>query len=407
MATLLRSSRLPAMSSLSSRPFSSSALLLKPTPSSSASPSSPDKPRRVLTFSKKSGTSHFKTFLPVTPSLRQLRQPISEHLHKGGPLRALTEAKRSSGGRNCTGRITVRARGGGHKRRIRLVDFKREEGGEHDVERIEYDPGRSAHIALIKSRETGGLSYILAPVGLREGNVVQSFRKGVPATFALASDNQEVTATVDPASPQSVLPPSLPGASLSLEGEAPPTSTTFTTNEGIDLSLLRSIAVQPGNVLPLRLIPVGTLIHAICLSPTGPAILARSAGTSARLISAQSPSGKHAQVRLGSGEVRLVGLECSATVGTVSNPDHQHRNLGKAGRMRWLGFRPQARGVAMNATDHPHGGGRGKSKGNRHPVDVWGNGTKGTRTRAPNSKNGNKMVVKERPRGTEKNQKGR
>lgn len=403
MASILRSSRLPATLAQSARPFSSSALLLKPTPASTSAAAG-DKPRRVLTFSKKSGTSHFKTFLPVTPSLRQLRQPISEHLHKGGPLRALTEAKRSTGGRNSTGRITVRARGGGHKRRIRLVDFKREEGGEHDVVRIEYDPGRSAHIALIKSRVSGGLSYILAPLGLREGNVVQSFRNGVPASFALANENDEVSATVDPASPQSVLPPSLPGASLET---STPATTTFNTNDGIDLSLLRSIAVQPGNVLPLRLIPVGTLIHAICLSPTGPAVLARSAGTSARLISAQSPGGKHAQVRLGSGEVRLVGLECSATVGTVSNPDHQHRNLGKAGRMRWLGFRPQSRGVAMNATDHPHGGGRGKSKGNRHPVDVWGNGTKGTRTRAPNSKNGNKMVVKERPRGTEKNQKGR
>jgi len=287
-----------------------------------------------------------------------------------------------------------------------LVDFKRAEEGEHDVVRIEYDPGRSAHIALIKSRESGGLSYILAPLGLREGNVVQSFRSGVPSTFALATDNPEASATIDPASPQSVLPPSLPGASLETSA-GPSTSSSFTTNDGIDLSLLRSLAVQPGNVLPLRLIPVGTLIHAICLSPTGGAVLARSAGTSARLISAQSPGGKHAQVRLGSGEVRLVGLECCATVGTVSNPDHQHRNLGKAGRMRWLGFRPQSRGVAMNATDHPHGGGRGKSKGNRHPVDVWGNGTKGTRTRAPNSKNGNKMVVKERPRGTEKNQKGR
>ena len=405
MAALIRSSRLPATLAQAARPFSSSALALKPT-APGATSSAPEKARRVLTFSKKSGTSHFKTFLPVTPSLRQLRQPISEHLHKGGPLRALTEAKRSSGGRNSTGRITVRARGGGHKRRVRLVDFKRAEEGEHDVVRIEYDPGRSAHIALIKSRESGGLSYILAPLGLREGNVVQSFRSGVPSTFALATDNPEASATIDPASPQSVLPPSLPGASLETSA-GPSTSSSFTTNDGIDLSLLRSLAVQPGNVLPLRLIPVGTLIHAICLSPTGGAVLARSAGTSARLISAQSPGGKHAQVRLGSGEVRLVGLECCATVGTVSNPDHQHRNLGKAGRMRWLGFRPQSRGVAMNATDHPHGGGRGKSKGNRHPVDVWGNGTKGTRTRAPNSKNGNKMVVKERPRGTEKNQKGR
>lgn len=278
--------------------------------------------------------------------------------------------------------------------------------------RIEYDPGRSAHIALIKHKQTGDLSYILAPETLREGDTVQSFRAGIPDSFTV--DSATTGSSTDPASPQSVLPPasspSLPGlgsssSAAAAANEAPtPSSTTAgrTALAQIDLGTLRSVAIRPGNCLPLRLIPVGTLIHAITLSPEGPAIMARSAGHAARIISASSPTGKHAQVRLSSGEVRLIGLECVASIGTVSNPDHQHRNLGKAGRMRWLGFRPQSRGVAMNATDHPHGGGRGKSKSGKHPVSFSNVGAKGTRTRPPKSKNGNKFVVKERPRGTDK-----
>lgn len=360
MASLTRALRLNPSLFLpcSARLFSSSSALSKP--SSSAVPLNADgsKPRRVLTFSKKSGQSNFKTFLPVTPSLRQLRQPISEHLHKGDPHRPLTIAKRSTGGRNDQGRITTRARGGGHKRRIRLVDFNRHETGEQEVQRIEYDPGRSAHIALIKHRETGNLSYILAPKELRQGDTVQSFRAGIPESFTVDSITSPThTSSADPSAPQTVLPPtpSLPGVRTTPlpETAAPqPAATRRSTTPAlaqIDLGVLRSIAIRPGNCLPLRLIPVGTLIYGITLSPSGPAILARSAGSSARIISASSPSGKHAQVKLGSGEVRLVGLECVASIGTVSNPDHQHRNLGKAGRMRWLGFRPQSRGVAMNA----------------------------------------------------------
>lgn len=323
---------------------------------------------------------------------------MSEHLWKGEPHRPLTIAKRSSGGRNNTGRITVRARGGGHRRRIRLVDFYRKEGGEQIVERIEYDPGRSAHIALLKHTETGFLSYILAPSTLRAGDVVQSFRSGIPASFTIDPAMNGGQATADPAAPQTVLPPtpSLPGMRASAPTPSPARPIKSSALDNIDLGTLRSVAVKPGNCLPLRLIPVGTVVHAITLSPEGPAILARSAGASARIISSTSSTGKHAQIRLSSGEVRLVGLDCIATIGEVSNPDHQHRNLGKAGRMRWLGFRPQSRGVAMNATDHPHGGGRGKSKGNNHPRDKWGNGAKGQRTRPPHSKNGNKMVVKSR-----------
>lgn len=340
---------------LSLRSFSTSVALCKKDKAIDT------RPARVLTFKTQSGLSSFKTFLPVTPSLRQLRQPIVEHLHKGDPLRALTIGKRSSGGRNNTGRITVRARGGGHKRRLRLVDFVRKEEGEQDVQRIEYDPGRSAHIALIRHRETGGLSYILAPKELRMGDVVQSFRSGIPASFTTTPDEPTAYAApadpTNPASPQSVLPPPasvLPG---SVPVEVVPTSQNVSVKTiqrpQIDQGVLRSVAIRPGNCLPLRLIPVGTIIHGITLSPTGPAILARSAGASARIIGASTANDKFAQVKLNSGEVRLVGLECLASIGIVSNADHQHENLGKAGRMRWLGFRPLSRGMAQNACVPP------------------------------------------------------
>lgn len=362
MSHLTRAARLVVRpsSSSSARPFSTSLASLKPPTSATRTDPETGKTKRILTFSKKSGLSNFKTYLPVTPSLRQLRQPISEHLHKGGPYRDLTEAKRGTGGRNEHGRITTRARGGGHKRRIRLVDFTRRETGEQHVVRIEYDPGRSAHIALLKHQQSGAMSYILAPTTLREGDLVQSFRSGVPETFHLKSTVTESSTTSeydslsDPSTPQSVLPP-LPGSSSSARDPedllSPPTPASLAPQ--IDLAALRQAALKPGNCLPLRLIPVGTLIHAISLTPVGPAVLARSAGSSARIISASSPSGKHAQVRMSSGEVRYIGLDCVASVGVVSNQDHQHRNLGKAGRMRWLGFRPQSRGVAMNAYGCP------------------------------------------------------
>ena len=194
------------------------------------------------------------------------------------------------------------------------------------------------------------------------GDTVQSFRAGIPESFTVDSVSSPTTSSAsdvaDPSTPQTVLPPtpSLPGVRTALlpsdssaESTSPSKRSTSPALAQIDLGVLRSIAIRPGNCLPLRLIPVGTQIYGITLSPSGPAVLARSAGSSARIISASSPGGKHAQVRLGSGEVRLVGLECVASIGTVSNPDHQHQNLGKAGRMRWLGFRPQSRGVAMNA----------------------------------------------------------
>ncbi|KAA1466754.1 ribosomal protein L2 [Dentipellis sp. KUC8613] len=332
----------------------------------------------------------FKTYKPITPGIRHLRRPLNPHIWEGRPLRLLTVPLRKKGGRNNHGRITVRHRGGGHKRRIRLVDFVRDEPGLHDVVRIEYDPNRSAHIALIKNRnpEVDGRkkwSYILACEGLRAGSVVESFRQGIPDGF--------VPGYVDSkANRGKVLTEQTEGSSVQ-------------TNSGsLALGLLRAKTIRPGNVLPLRLIPTGTVIHNIALSPEGRGILVRSAGSFGQVI-AHDDSGRYTQVRLQSGEVRKVLQDCCATIGKVSNPLWKNRSLGKAGRARWLGIRPTVRGVAMNANDHPHGGGRGKSKSNKHPRSPWGWLTKGKRTRKPGPKgpkNSNKMVVRERPRGKEK-----
>lgn len=321
----------------------------------------------------------FKTYKPVTPGLRHLRRPISPHLYDGRPIRALTIAKRKKGGRNNHGRITVRHRGGGHRRRIRIVDFKRMESGEQDVVRIEFDPGRSAHIALLKHRNPDAkmlLSYILAPEDLRAGHVVESFREGIPdglvagfidkhwkgrRTRGGADATTTVTTPVAPPSPS--LPPSLNSATTSsspITAGAPvkPTTaqdaTSFADDGSRQLSIgiLRALVIRPGNVLPLRIIPPGTVIHAIALDPNGPAILVRSAGSFATVISQDGDTekgGKYTQVKLQSGEIRHILSSCCATIGRVSNPNWKDRSLGKAGRSRNLGWRPSVRGVAMNA----------------------------------------------------------
>ena len=343
----------------------------------------------------------FKTFKPITRSIRWLRQPLNEHLHKGKPERSLTVAKRSTAGRNHHGHVTVRGRGGGHRRRIRLVDFYRWEAGEQEVLRIEYDPGRSAHIALVEHKETKARSYILAPDGLRAGDTVQSYRRGIPGDGSARSSNivdEFVSAdgtalSTDPAAPQTAAAPSTSTSTAAPEGSGASTS--------LDLGIFRTQAIRPGNFLPLNLIPIGTTIHSITMNPLGPAKMVRSAGTFGQLVAFSGRSGagdSHAQVRLQSGEVRLIPSNCCAAIGTVSNKDHQHRRLGKAGRSRWLGRRPKVRGVAMNACDHPHGGGRGKSKSNMHPRSIYGHLTKGARTRKPGTRGGNQMVVRERPR---------
>jgi ribosomal protein L2 len=270
----------------------------------------------------------FKTYKPVSPGIRHLRRPLNPHLYEGRPVRLLTVALRKKGGRNSHGHITVRHRGGGHRRRIRLVDFRREQPGPHDVVRIEYDPGRSAHIALIRNRDksaegTKKWSYIIACEGMRAGDVVQSFRQGIPEGY-------------------------VPGYEEENAGKDQQMGGSDEGGNSLAIGVLRTMTVKPGNVLPLRLIPTGTVIHNISLSPQGPGILVRSAGSFGQVVGHEE-GGRYTQVRLQSGEVRKVLQNCCATIGKVSNPLWKNRNLGKAGRRRWLGWRPSVRGVAMNA----------------------------------------------------------
>ena len=269
-----------------------------------------------------------KTYNPTTPGQRQLVMVDRSALYKGKPVKALTEGKLGNGGRNNTGRITVRFRGGGHKRRLRLVDFKRRKFDvSATVERLEYDPNRSGFIALIKYAD-GELAYILAPQRLKAGDQVVS-------------------------------------------------------GERVD--------IKPGNAMPLASMPVGTIVHNVELKKGRGGQLARSAGTYAQLVGKDAG---YAQIKLNSGELRMVPAECLATVGAVSNPDQQNIVIGKAGRTRWLGHRPVVRGVAMNPVDHPHGGGEGKTSGGRHPVTPWGKPTKGKKTRK--NKATDKYIIRRR-----------
>ena len=270
-----------------------------------------------------------KNYNPTSPSMRQLVTVDRKELHKGKPVKKLTEGLSSSGWRNNTGRTTTRFRGGGHKRTYRLVDFKRRSkwGVTATVERLEYDPNRTAFIALVKY-EDGELAYILAPQRLQAGDKV------------VAGDR---------------------------------------------------VDVKPGNAAPLKAIPVGTIIHNVELKPGAGGQMARSAGAFAQLI---GRDGDWTMLRLGSGEIRKVRSECMASIGAVSNPDHQNINYGKAGRMRWKGRRPHNRGVTMNPVDHPHGGGEGRTSGGRHPVSPWGQPTKGHKTRRNKKTDG--MIIRSR-----------
>ena len=269
-----------------------------------------------------------KKFNPTSPSRRHLVQVDRSALHKGRPEKSLTEGLTKKGGRNNTGRITMRRQGGGHKRLYRVVDFKRSKKDmAATVLRLEYDPNRTAFIALIEYKD-GTKSYILAPQRLAVGDNI------------ISSDRADV---------------------------------------------------KPGNTMTLRAMPVGTIIHNIELKPGKGGQIARSAGTYAQLVGRAEG---YAQIRLKSGEMRMVHQNCVATVGAVSNPDHMNINLGKAGRKRWLGKRPQVRGVAMNPVDHPHGGGEGRTSGGRHPVTPWGKPTKGARTRS--NKSTDKFIIRSR-----------
>jgi large subunit ribosomal protein L2 len=257
-----------------------------------------------------------KQFKSITPGQRGLVLVDRSELWKGGPEKSLSEGLTKKGGRNNTGRITARRRGGGHKRLYRHVDFKRRKFDvPATVERIEYDPNRTAFIALI-AYEDGEKSYILAPQRLNVGDTV------------IAAQRADV---------------------------------------------------KPGNAMPIRSIPIGTIVHNVELKAGAGGKLARAAGTYVQLVGRDRGYGL---LKLASGEVRMVRQECMATIGAVSNPDQSNIKLGKAGRKRWLGKRPSVRGVAMNPIDHPHGGGEGRTSGGRHPVTPWGKPTKGKRTRS-------------------------
>jgi ribosomal protein L2 len=263
--------------------------------------------------------------MPVSPGRRHLQRPVHEHLWNGGPVRRLTIAKRKTGGRNNSGKITCRHRGGGHKRRIRIIDYHRWEPGPQTVVRIEYDPGRSGHIALIQHDDTGKQSYILAAEGLRAGDKVESYRAGISQRL------------------------------LDLMGGK------------VDPGIMATETLLKGNCLPLRMIPLNTVVFAVGMKPKEGAKLCRAAGTCAQVL---QQDGRFAVCKLSSGEIRKFHSDVCATIGVMSNEAHQHRQFGKAGRKRWLGIRPTVRGVAMNANEHPHGGGRGKSKGNKHTRSI-------------------------------------
>jgi ribosomal protein L2 len=266
--------------------------------------------------SSQQNSAILRTYKPRTPGVRHLKRPINDHLWKGRPFLPLTFPKKGmgKGGRNVHGRITVRHRGGGAKRRIRTVDFHRWTGGPHTVERIEYDPNRSAHIALLNEEATGVKSYIIAPDGTRAGDVVQSYRSGIPQDLL-----DSMGGILDP-------------------------------------GILAAKTAHRGNCLPLHLIPVGTPIFNVGSHPKGGAVFCRSAGTFAVVESKDEETkngvkvvtGKYVNVRMQSGEVRKCSKDACATIGVSSNIHHQYRQLGKAGRSRWLNIRPTVRGVAMN-----------------------------------------------------------
>jgi large subunit ribosomal protein L2 len=270
-----------------------------------------------------------KTYRPTTSSLRHRTGLTFEELTTREPHKPLLRPLKKSGGRNSSGRISIRFRGGGHKRAYRIIDFKRDKiDVPGEVETIEYDPNRSAFISLIKYRD-GERRYILTPVNVKVGQTI------------ISSDNQ--------------------------------------------------VDILPGNAMPLRCLPLGTVIHNIEMRKNKGGQIAKSAGSSAQILAKE---GNYAQIRLPSSEIRKIHIECRATVGQVSNPDHQNISIGKAGRKRWKGRRPHVRGTAMNPIDHPHGGGEGKAKGGRNPVSPTGQPTKGYKTRR--NKRTQKFIVRRR-----------
>jgi large subunit ribosomal protein L2 len=272
-----------------------------------------------------------RSFNPVTASLRGTVLIDRSELWKGKPVKGLTEGKSSSGGRNNHGHITSRFRGGGHKQSYRIVDFKRRKlNVPGTVTRLEYDPNRTAFIALIKYQD-GELAYILAPQRLKVGDAV------------IAAPRADI---------------------------------------------------KPGNAMPLAAVPVGTIVHNVELKPGAGGKVARAAGQYVQLVGKDAG---YAQIKLMSGELRMVRGDCMATIGAVSNPDNSNQQFGKAGRKRWMGRKPHNRGVVMNPVDHPHGGGEGRTSGGRHPVTPWGKPTKGYKTRV--NKRTDRLIIRGRNKG--------
>ena len=269
-----------------------------------------------------------KQHKPNSPGTRRLVTVDRSSLHKGAPEKTLLEGKKKTGGRNNTGRITCRHIGGGHKQKYRVIDWKRQKFDvEGVIQRLEYDPNRTAFIALVEYKD-GEKSYIIAPQRVQAGDKIISGEK---------------------------------------------------------------VDIKPGNAMPLKSMPVGTIIHNIELKTGKGAQLCRSAGTYAQLVARDQG---YAQIKLASGELRKIRQECMATVGAVSNPDHMNTNKSKAGRKRWMGVRPTVRGVVMNPIDHPHGGGEGRTSGGRHPVSFSGVPTKGYKTRK--NKATDKYIIRRR-----------
>ena len=284
---------------------------------------------QARTSKRKTVNMALKSYKPTTPGQRGLVLIDRSELWKGRPVKSLTQGLTKKGGRNNTGRITARRIGGGAKRLYRIVDFKRKKFDmPATVERIEYDPNRTAFIALVRY-EDGEQNYVLAPQRLGVGDKIVASAKA---------------------------------------------------------------DIKPGNAMPFSGLPIGTIVHNIELKPGKGGQVARAAGTYAQFV---GRDGGYAQIRLSSGELRLVRQECMATVGAVSNPDNSNQNLGKAGRVRHMGKRPSVRGVAMNPIDHPHGGGEGRTSGGRTPVTPWGKDTKGRRTRDKN-KASQKLIIRSR-----------
>jgi len=272
-----------------------------------------------------------KSFNPVTASLRGTILIDRSELWKGSPVKGLTVGKHSTGGRNNHGRITSRFRGGGHKQSYRIVDFKRRKFDVPGVvERLEYDPNRTAFLALVRYQD-GELAYILAPQRIKAGDAV------------IASARADI---------------------------------------------------KPGNAMPLSAVPVGTIVHNVELKPGAGGKVARAAGQYVQLVGKDAG---YAQIKLMSGELRLVRGDCIATIGAVSNPDNSNQEFGKAGRRRWMGRKPHNRGVVMNPVDHPHGGGEGRTSGGRHPVTPWGKPTKGYKTRV--NKRTDSLIIRRRNKG--------